>query len=119
MKDNQTLSDRDSQKSTLDKYLEDIGWGLFLIATGCILLVPAQLVPQGTWLIGTGLIMLGLNGVRYFNGIKMHGFTLVLGLLTLLAGLGDLFHLKLPLFAIFVIFIGVSIILKPLLTKGS
>jgi hypothetical protein len=46
MKDNQTLSDRDSQKSTLDKYLEDIGWGLFLIATGCILLVPAQLVPN-------------------------------------------------------------------------
>jgi hypothetical protein len=77
------------------------------------------LVPQGTWLIGTGLIMLGLNGVRYFNGIKMHGFTLVLGLLTLLAGLGDLFHLKLPLFAIFVIFIGVSIILKPLLAKSS
>jgi hypothetical protein len=118
MKGIQTLGE-DSQKSVLDKRLEDIGWGLFLIATGCILLVPANIVPQGTWLIGTGLIMLGLNGVRYFKGIKMHGFTLILGLFALVAGLGDLLQLKLPLFAIFVIFIGVSIILKPLLTKGS
>lgn len=119
MKDNHPLSHQDTQQSGLDKRLEDLGWGLFLMMIGCLLLVPDRLVPQGVWLIGTGLIMLGINGVRYLNGIKMSSFTLVLGLFALIAGFGELFSLKLPLFAIFLIFIGISIIFKPLLAKNS
>lgn len=119
MQDHQTFSHQDTQKSTLNKRLEDIGWALFLIAIGCLLLVPAELVPQGTWLIVTGLIMLGINGVRYLNGIKMSSFSIVLGIFALAAGLGDLLGVKLPLFAIFLILMGVSIILKPLIEKKS
>jgi hypothetical protein len=52
----------DQTKRALDKRFEWIGWGLFLIMLGGLALVPNHLVPQGTWLVGTGLIMLGLNG---------------------------------------------------------
>ncbi len=119
MKNHQLLSHQDTQKSQLDKRLEDTGWGLFLMMIGCLLLVPDTLVPQGAWLVGTGLIMLGINGVRYLNGIKMNGFTFILGLFALIAGLGEFFSLKLPIFAILLIFIGISIIFKPLLAKNS
>ena len=115
--DDQATSNQDTQKGVLNKRLEAIGWGLFLIMIGGIWLVPDEQVPQGTWLIGAGLIMLGLNGVRYLNGIKMSGFTIVLGILALAAALGGLFGVKLPLFAVLLILIGASIILKPLIEK--
>jgi hypothetical protein len=117
MEDHRTLSDRDLQKSRLNKRIDDIGWGLVLISIGGILLVPNRLIPQGAWSICVGLIMLGLNWVRYLNGIKMSSFTFFLGCFALAAGLGDFFSVKLPLFAILLIFIGVSIILKPLVEK--
>jgi hypothetical protein len=49
-------------RPALDRRLEGIGWALFLIMIGGLGLVPS--VPQGTWLVGTGLIMLGLNVAR-------------------------------------------------------
>ncbi len=113
--DDQATSNQDTQIA-LNKRLEAIGWGLFLIMIGGIWLVPDEHVPQGTWLIGAGLIMLGINWVRYLKGIKTSGFTIVLGILALLAGLGGLFGVK-PLVAILLILMGASIILKPLILK--
>jgi hypothetical protein len=117
MQDNQILSHQDPQKRALNKRLEEIGWGLFLIIIGGIWLLPDEQVPPGVWLIGAGLIMLGINGARYLNGIKMSGFTIILGALALIAGLGGLVGVKLPFFAILFILIGASIILKPLIEK--
>ncbi len=37
---------------------------------GGLWLAPSQLVPEGTWLIGTGLIMLGLTAARQMDGIR-------------------------------------------------
>jgi hypothetical protein len=119
MQAKQDLSDQDTRNKSLNKRLEDIGWGLFLIMIGVIWLVPGAQLPHGFWLIGAAAIMLGLNAVRYLNGIKMSGFTIALGLLALAAGLGSLFGLKLPLFAILLILIGASIILKPLFEKKT
>jgi hypothetical protein len=117
--DNQARRNDDTQKTALNKRLEDIGWALFLIMIGCIWLVPDEQIPQGTWLIGAGLIMLGLNGARYLNGIKVSGFTMLLGMVALAAGLGSLVGVELPLFAVFLILIGASIILRPLFGKRS
>ncbi len=104
-------------KQTLNKRLETIGWALFLIMIGGLGLVPKEIVPGGTWLIGVGLIMLGLNAARFINGIKMSGFTIGLGILALLSGLGDFFGVQLPLFPILLILIGTDILLRPLLEK--
>jgi len=117
---NNQISVSDSAtKVALSKRLEDFGWAVLLIAIGTIWLMPEKLIPQGSWLIAAGLIMLGLNAIRYFNGIEMVGFSLVAGILALLAGLGEFFGLTLPLFAIALIVIGVVILLKPLLEKNS
>jgi hypothetical protein len=119
MQDNQPQNHQGIQKSSLNKRLEDIGWALFLIMIGCLLLVPTQQIPQGTWLIGTGLILLGINGVRYLNDIKMSIFSVVFGVFALVAGLGDLFGVKLPLFAVFLILMGISILLKLFIDQKS
>jgi drug/metabolite transporter (DMT)-like permease len=116
---NQIQADESMRKVVLNKRLEDFGWGAILITIGTIGLVPEKQVPHGSWLIVAGLIMLGINAIRYFNGIKMSGFSLVVGILALLAGVGKFLGLNLPLFAIALIVIGVCMLLKPLLEKDS
>ncbi len=111
--------DESTRKVALSKRLEDFGWAVLLIVIGTIWLMPEKLTPKGSWLIAAGIIMLGLNAIRYFKGIKMVGFSLVAGILALLAGLGEFFGLTLPLFAIALIVIGVVMLLKPLLEKNS
>jgi len=107
----------DGDKQALNKRLETLGWGLFLIMLGCAGLVPDNLVPQGVWPIGVGVILLGLNAARYANGIRMSGFTVVLGLLAVLTGIAELFGADLPIFAILLIIIGASMILRPWFEK--
>ncbi len=108
----------DSEKAALNKRLEQIGWGLFLIMIGGIALVPNKQVPEGTWLIGAGLIMLGLNVARYFNHLPLSSFTLVVGILAIVVGASDFFGADLPFFPILLIVIGASILLKPLFERG-
>ncbi len=107
----------DSEKQDLNKRLERISWGLFLIMIGGIALVPQSFLPQGTWLIGVGLIMLGLNAARLYYGIHPSTFTLVLGVIALLSGIGEFLGVNLPVLPILLILIGASIILRPLIER--
>jgi hypothetical protein len=108
----------DARKHALARQLDRIGWGLFLIMTGAIWLVPEQRVPPGTWLIGTGVLLLGINGIRQLKALGVSGFTTFLGAVALAAGLGDALGIRLPILAICFIVIGASIILRPLVTRA-
>jgi hypothetical protein len=116
MEETHVATTPDVQRAAI-KRLDDVGWALFLILIGAIWLLPADTVPEGTWLVGAGLILLGINAVRSLRGIKVSGFAITLGVLALVAGLGHLAGLKVPVFAILFILIGASIILRPLVAK--
>ena len=111
------MTDQDQQKMHLNKRLEAIAWGLFLIMIGGLWMLPDETVPEGAWLLGVGMIMLGLNGIRYLNGIKMSGFTIFLGIIALVIGAGALFGADLPIFPILIILWGLSVVLEPFLKK--
>ncbi len=96
------------------KRLDELAWALFLILIGAIWLLPAGTVPEGTWLVGAGLILLGVNAARALKGIKVSGLAIALAVLALVAGLSHLAGVKVPVFAILFILIGASIILRPL-----
>lgn len=110
----QVFIDQGISKSELNKRLEDSGWGFFLLMIGTLLLLPSELIPQGAWLIGAGLIMLGLNCIRYINHISSSRFTVGVGIVSLLLGLASFLGLKPPIFAIFLALIGLSIIVRSL-----
>lgn len=105
------------KKAALDKRLEDVGWGVFFLMIGTIWLVPADRIPSGTWLIGTGLLLLGLNLIRLLNGIRIHTLAGALGVLALAAGMGSVGGVELPLFAFALIATGAVIILKGVLPR--
>lgn len=99
------------------KRLDQIGWGIFLIMIGTIWLVPG--VPQGTWLIGTGILLLLLNAIRSRLGIPWSGVSVALAVFALAAGLGDFTGIRLPLFPICLVIIGAALILRPLVAQRA
>ena len=111
------MTDQDQQKLHLNKRLEAVAWGLFLIMIGGLWFLPDGTVPEGAWLLGVGVIMLGLNGGRYLYGIKMSGFTIFLGIVALCIGIGAILGVDLPIFPILIILWGLSVVLEPFLKK--
>ena len=117
MQDNQKPAQIDPRVE-LNKRLETISLGLFLIMIGGISFIPKDQVPEGVWSVGVGLILLGLNAARFYNGIKVSGFTIVLGVLALITGIGELLGMDLPVLAILLILLGANLILKPYFEKN-
>jgi cytosine/uracil/thiamine/allantoin permease len=96
----------------MNRRLETISWGLFLIMLGGFALLRS--VPEGTWLIGAGVIMLGLNAVRLLLGIRVSWFTVILGTVALLSGLGSVYGISIPVGPLLIILIGLAIIVRAL-----
>ncbi len=107
----------DPAKVELNKRLETIAWGLFLIMLGGFMFVPKAYAPEGLWSIGVGLIMLGLNAARYFNQMRMSGFTTILGLIAVIGGAVQLFGVKDVEGAFLLILLGAYLIFKPWFEK--
>jgi uncharacterized membrane protein len=107
----------DEDKAALNRRLEAVGWGLFLVMLGGFILVPGDQFPKGWWSIGVGLIMLGLNAARYFSGIRMSGFTTILGILAIISGALELAGMNMLEGAILLIILGAYILVKPWFEK--
>ncbi len=107
----------DQDKASLNKRLETVAWGLFLVMLGGFALVPNEQVPNGLWSIGVGLIFLGLNAARYANQIRMSGFTTFLGILAVLGGTAELVWQQSLEGALLLIILGAYLLLKPWFDK--
>jgi hypothetical protein len=105
-----TTTEGRPEKGTLDGQLERVGWALFLIMIGGLALLPSGWVPEGAWLVGTGLIMVGMNVVRYLKGIQVSSFTTVLGVAAMAAGLFSIAGIDFPVFPILLIAVGAQIL---------
>jgi hypothetical protein len=100
------------EREILNHRLEGLAWGVFLVMLGALWLMPANTVPEDLWLVGAGLIMLGLNFARYLNRMAVSGFTITIGAVALAIGLAGSFGLRLPIFALALIAIGFWIMLS-------
>ena len=88
--------------------IDAIGWGLLFLMTGALALIPG--LPDGTWLAGFGVLLLGLNATRVYLGLAPERFGVILGIGAVLAGLGVMAGLDIPVFALLLILIGLAII---------
>jgi hypothetical protein len=103
----------DQNKAALNKRLETVAWGIFLVLLGGFIFVPEEIMRGGWWSISVGLIFLGLNAARYFNGLRMSGFTTFLGILSVLGGVVDIVFKQDVNAAVLVIVLGGYLLLKP------
>jgi len=107
----------DPDKAALNKRMETMAWGAFLIMLGGFMFVPEEIIKGGWWSIGVGLILLGLNAARYFSGLRMSGFTTFLGIISVIGGILDLVLVQDINGAVFLIVLGSYLILKPWFDK--
>ncbi len=107
----------DGDKAAKNKRLETIAWGCFLVMLGGFMFVPEEVVKGGWWSIGVGLIFLGLNAARYFSGLRMSGFTTLLGVLSVIGGTLDLVGMEGVNGAVLLIVLGGYLIFKQYFEK--
>jgi hypothetical protein len=74
-------------KDTLNHNLATIGNGALLIWWGIAIIFDP--ITIGMCAIGTGLIMLGINAARWWNGIATKSSTTVIGVIALAWGVLD------------------------------
>jgi uncharacterized paraquat-inducible protein A len=101
------------QKQTLNKRFEEIGWALFLLLAGALLLFPANVLPAETWVIGAGAILLAVNAARYATHIPVSVATTVLGFLAIGVGIASMFSINVPVLAVLLLVCGAAIIVRP------
>ena len=90
----------------------NIAWALFFIMIGGLWLLPNEIIPAGSWLLGVGLILLGLNAARHYYGIPICIATVIIGLVAVACGLGWFVGLGLPLLPLLLILFGASLLLN-------
>ena len=106
---------------TLNCHFQAIAWGLLFIWWG-LRWWPLISLPDGTGLVGTGLILLGLNSARSMNGITTRGDTTIVGILAfewgaLLVAYQVLnLPFEVPVFEILLISLGAIILVQVLLS---
>jgi hypothetical protein len=101
----------------LERRVNDAGWGVFLVLMGVLWLLPAGAVPDGSWLLATGVLLLGLNAVRRRLGVPLHQVGLLLGVLALLAGVAAILDFTEPLLPATLVVTGAWIVVRPLLAR--
>ncbi len=106
-----------------NRNLERLAWGAFFVWWGIVELF--KFLPEGTGLIGFGLILVGLNVARYLTGMPTSGWSITLGILALvwggleLAGVLLSLPFEIPVFAILLIVLGVIVVVRGLAGTGN
>ena len=113
----------DNQKQ-LDSKLETIAWGLLFIWWGLRWSMLIAL-PDGSGLLGSALILFGVNAARVLSGVPSRGFTTILAILALTWGGLELINsstrlpYQLPIFETLLIVLGAILIVGALLKTRS
>lgn len=92
--------------------IHNIGWGIFLIFAGIIWLLPAGTLPDGAFYIGIGVLILGLNLIKYLKGFHVSWIMPVLGILILVKGIGEMTELSISILGVLILLMGLGILIN-------
>ncbi len=106
-----------AETTNLTRRLDVLGWGLFFLMTGLLLLIPG--LPEGTWLVGLGILILALNLSKLALGLAPDVFGIILGAGALLAGFGTIAGIDIPVFALFLVACGLALIAGAVSKAGA
>ena len=99
-----------TKSSDLGRRLDAIGWGVFFVWLGIIMLV--KVLPQGVGALGVGAIILGEAVARFLLRVSVSAFWILLGLIFLAAGVAELWAVQLPLLPIAFIIAGALLVFR-------
>lgn len=91
--------------------LSKVGWSLFLIWLGIVLLVE---FTMGIVLLGVGGIILGMQMARKYVGLDLESPWIGVGLIFALGGVWELLDVQLPLIPLVLVAVGVILLVSAL-----
>ena len=108
-----SVDERNDGWRVTEGLLDDLGWGTLLISVGVLWMMPEGKLPHGTWMIAAGFIVLLFSAARLVHKASVNGFSVAVGALAVIAGIGAAFDVRLPMFPIGLIVIGLCMLLSP------
>ncbi len=108
---------------SINRNYEVILWGALFIWWGIMVMVPS--LPDGTTVLGSGLILVGVNIARKLNGIATNWYSTTIGILAIIWGGLELVGIiaslpfELPVFAILLIALGVIVLVPEFTAKRN
>lgn len=112
-----------NETKSLNQRYETIAWGALFLWVGVRDLLPG--LPVGTGMLGIGLILLGLNLVRYFGRIPLNRVSTAIGGVATLIGVVEIFRtwqgieVELPFFSVLLIMLGAGFLAHSLTGSKS
>lgn len=106
-----------------NKHYTVFAWGVLFLLLGVLMLIPGD--QSAIFVLGAGIIFLGLNLVRKLNHIPVSLFSTILGVLALGLGAVALFrhvlhvHFELPIFPVLLIWIGLYFLIPAAKPAGT
>jgi len=91
------------------KRITAVGWGLFFIWLGLVLMFDAGI---GLILIGVGIISLGMQVSRKYVGLETDGFWILVAALFMAVGAWEMFGWKLPLMSLLLVIVGAALLVS-------
>ena len=88
--------------------IDAVCWGLFFIWVGIVLLFKG--IPPGIGSLGVGAIVLLGALLRLIAGVTVSTFWLIIGAVFIIAGVGELFAIDLPLLPAALIVCGILLL---------
>jgi hypothetical protein len=111
----ENIHEKESAGSPLTHRLDALGWGLFFIWLGYVLLAN---VSSGIALLGIGVIIWGGQLARLSLKLGLEGFWAVVGTGFVLGGVWQILGSQLPLFPVLLILAGLAVIFTAFLRRG-
>lgn len=93
------------------KRITAVGWGLFFIWLGIVLMFDAGI---GLILVGVGIISLGMQVSRKYVGLETDGFWILVAVLFIAVGLWELLGWRLPLMSLLLVVVGAALLVSAL-----
>jgi hypothetical protein len=107
----------DRDEAHLAERIQKFGWALFLILAGVLWMAPDGTLPMGMWLIGSGVILLGVQLFRGLFRLAVSAALVILGILALGFGFGNMFGFNVPIYPTLLILLGLYMLFELLIKK--
>lgn len=95
-------------QAELSGRVDTVGWGVLFVVLGVVGLTPG--LPEDAWLIAAGLVLVGVSLARAILRLPVSGFTTVLGVVALAAGIGSITGLDTATGPLVMIVLGLSLV---------
>ena len=107
------------RRDPVEKRYSDIGWAIFLILAGAVMLLPHILVPEGFLWIAAGVIMLGYRSAVVAKGIEASVALVFAGIAFVVIGLSEFLDLDIDVFPLLLIVGGVVLLGRAMSSKND